>query len=379
MNDQFAAALRQATAAVRDGQPGEATAIIRSALGSGEADMREADPQASPAGGGRRSRRGRGPERPTHPLGKVVETLMSQRGRTLAPADPAVPPTPDDAEFTSRGYDGPDGHRGYRLFNPDPALGKANGLIVMLHGCHQTPDDFAAGTNMNRLAAMHGLLVAYPGQPRRANMAGCWNWFDPSHQRRGTGEPAMLAGLTTELRDEFGIPSDRVFVAGLSAGGAMAAVLVATYPELFAAAGIHSGLGYGAASDVMSAFSAMNGGGGPLRAAEAADVRPRLIIVHGTADTTVAPSNAATIFNAMEDLLPAVERNVERVAGPPHGRPEVVHRLEQGGSIVAEMRMVDGMGHAWSGGSEAGSYTDPAGPDASAAMVRFFLAQDGRP
>lgn len=395
MNKHLASAMRQATAAVRDGQPQQATAIIRSALNLGGTSASPSDAEAASVPPGNVAPRDpsgvprlamaqvpsgepQSSGRPTYPLGKVVEMLKARGARSPAPHGPAAPRTsPSDARFISRTFQGGAGSRDYRLYVPATTSGVPDGLVVMLHGCNQDPDDFAAGTDMNRLAAAHGLLVAYPGQSRRANVSGCWNWFDPNHQRRGDGEPAILAELTTALRDEFGIASGRVFVAGLSAGGAMAAVVAATYPEIYAAAGIHSGLGYGAASDVMSAFSAMNGNGGPLRARPATDAQPRLIIVHGTADTTVVSSNAASIFDAMEDMSPVGRRSVEEIAGSPNGRSETVHRLERDGVVVAEMRIVEGMGHAWAGGSEAGSYTDPTGPDASAAMIRFFLAADG--
>ncbi|RAH95889.1 esterase [Acuticoccus sediminis] len=396
MNEHFASAMRRATAAVRDGQPHQATSIIRSALNLGDGtdavtphkaarpmasdSVPARDPSAMPGLATLRTPSGvsRTSGRLSHPLGTVVKTLNARPVQNSAPIVPATPGAPTDARFISRTFKGRAGSRDYRLFVPQTKSGAPNGLVVMLHGCNQDPDDFAAGTEMNRLAAAHGLLVAYPGQTRRANMSGCWNWFDPDHQRRDDGEPAIIAGLTMALLDEFAIPSGRVFVAGLSAGGAMAAVVAATYPEPYAAAGIHSGLGYGAATDMMSAFSAMAGSGGPLRAAPLTAARTRLIIVHGTADKTVAPSNAATIFDAMADASPCLQRRVGRVDSSSSGRSEFVHQLFEGDIIVAEMRMVEGMGHAWAGGSEAGSYTDPTGPDSSAAMVRFFLAPDAR-
>ena len=221
----------------------------------------------------------------------------------------------------------------------------------MLHGCKQDPDDFAAGTGMNALAEEGRLLVAYPGQSGTANVSGCWNWFDPAHQSRDAGEPAILAGLTREIVAEFGLPRDRVFVAGLSAGGAMAAVMAETHPELFAAAGIHSGLAYRSANDVMSAFAAMRGQGGFDSASGSGQAPgPRLIVFHGTADRTVHPSNAESIVTAARAAIPEGALRAERGCTA-DGRTYTRTLVEApDGAALIECWMIDGAGHAWSGG-----------------------------
>ncbi|KQT54954.1 polyhydroxyalkanoate depolymerase [Aureimonas sp. Leaf454] len=245
----------------------------------------------------------------------------------------------------------------------------------MLHGCTQNPEDFARGTRMNALAEEAGILVAYPEQPQGANVQRCWNWFDPSHQRRGEGEPAILAGIVSEIASAHSVDADRVFVAGLSAGGAMAAVLGATYPELFAAVGVHSGLPHGAASDVGSALSVMRSGRVPP-AAVPAGRGPRLIVVHGDGDRTVHPANGEAVAGAAsagtaKDVVKsgsAGGRSYTRLTRPTGG----------GGGAALEYWRIDGLGHAWSGGDAAGSHSDPAGPDASREMLRFFLENHGR-
>ena len=229
------------------------------------------------------------------------------------PAPTPELPLPDGAQFLDQRYSCPAGARRYRLYVPSSAAEGLQGLIVMLHGCTQSPEDFAAGTGMNALAEEHRLLIAYPAQTGGDNSMSCWNWFRPGDQMRDAGEPAIIAGLTESLRDRYAIPEDRVFVAGLSAGGAMAAIMGETYPELYGAIGVHSGLAYGSANDVMSAFTAMrgqagierpssrNGGSGPK-------ARPRLIVFHGSADTTVHPSNAERIIAGHGESLGETSR-----------------------------------------------------------------------
>jgi len=236
-------------------------------------------------------------------------------------------------------------------------------LVVMLHGCKQNPEDFAAGTRMNQLADKLGFAVVYPAQSTRANISGCWNWFQPAHQRR-EGEPSLIAGITREVITRYGLDAGRVYVAGLSAGGAMAAVMGNAYAELYAAIGIHSGLGYAVARDLPSALAVMRGKG-------AGNARPTqeipMIVFHGDGDTTVHPSNGE---HAMTGTLETVEK------GTAKGRAftRTTHRNAEGRAVL-EHWLVHGAGHAWSGGSASGSFTDPLGPDASRAMLRFFMAK----
>src|SRR4029079_13628357 len=232
----------------------------------------------------------------------------------------------------------------------------------MLHGGTQDAEDFAAGTRMNDLAEGHGLLVAYPSQCRNANQSLCWNWFHPDHQVRGAGEPSIIAGLTKEMCAGYGMDPRRVFVAGLSAGGAMAAVMGATYPDVYAAIGIHSGLAYKSATDVASAFAAMRGGAGvqvrqrKARAAVTNGPRLRTIVFHGDADRIVHPSNAAKIVESQGGKGDRAERAKASSAGRSDIR--TIPR-DKSGSAVVEHWLIHGSGHAWSGGSPDGTYTDP--------------------
>lgn len=283
---------------------------------------------------------------------------------------------PEGALFLDQRFSCAAGARRYRLYVPSTAEEGLQGLIVMLHGCTQDPEDFAAGTRMNAMAEEHRLLVVYPAQTPGANFLSAWNWFRPGDQMRDAGEPAIIAGLTESLRDRYAIPEDRVFVAGLSAGGAMAAVMGETYPELYQAIGVHSGLAYGAAEGAMSAVAAMRGqvDGDPVSSSDTADELesgPRMIVFHGNADTTVHPLNADRIVAGKIGAEPRISRS-EVPAGESRGHTRLVVEGDDGTHDL-ECWIIDGGEHAWSGGDESGSYTDPQGPDASAAMVHFFL------
>ncbi len=247
----------------------------------------------------------------------------------------------------------------------------------MLHGCTQDPDDFAAGTAMNAVAELHGLLIAYPAQTRAQNASSCWNWFKSGHQLRDAGEPAILAGMTRKLVKEFRIDRDSVFVAGLSAGAAMAVIMGETYPDLFRAIGVHSGLAYRSAGNAMSAMSVMRGKAGSsllgkTPSADRASRPVRTIIFHGSADRTVHASNAKRILDmARGASAPDSERTISGTTNGRRFKRTVVG--DTGGRPHAESWLIEGAGHAWSGGNAAGSFADPQGPDASREMVRFFM------
>jgi poly(hydroxyalkanoate) depolymerase family esterase len=260
----------------------------------------------------------------------------------------------------------------------------------MLHGCGQTPRDFANGTRMNQFADEHGFVVAYPAQSPAANPLNCWNWFEAAHQGRDRGEPAQIAAITRQVAADHGIDDRRIFVAGLSAGGAMAVILGHTYPELFAAVGVHSGIPYGLAHDAVSALDAMHGA--PPAAAPASIRAPGsgapgsaipTIVFHGDCDTTVDLGNGAAIVadavSLAEESAGPLDKTVQerRTAA---GREYTTTRYGRAGAPPqVEYWVVHGAGHAWSGGSPLGSFTDATGPDASAEMVRFFLARTIQP
>jgi len=292
--------------------------------------------------------------------------------RTRLSGDRIQPPT---VSFEARSYTGPAGTRPYKLFVPSTYRGQPVALIVMLHGCSQSPDDFATGTRMNELAQEQGFLVAYPGQTSMANPGKCWNWFNAADQSRDIGEPALIAGLTREIMSEFAIDPLRVYVAGLSAGGAAASIMGANYPDLYAAIGVHSGLACGAARDVQSAMTAMRQGSAvPLK--PGTRLMPA-IVFHGDRDNTVAHINAAQVIAQSKGSGEYVRTCHEKQSAGGVAYTRDVH-ADKSGQSVLENWTLHGAGHAWSGGSAQGSYTDPKGPDASREMVRFFLQHTRR-
>jgi poly(hydroxyalkanoate) depolymerase family esterase len=298
--------------------------------------------------------------------------------------------------FEAHEFSNDAGSRAYKVYVPAGASVVPRAMIVMLHGCTQSADDFAAGTRMNRLADEHGFLVVYPEQAAHANATKCWNWFKPQDQRRGAGEPSLIAGTVEEVARRHGADPRRIYVAGLSAGAAMAVVLGETYPELFAGVGAHSGLPYGSAHDLPSALAAMKGGrsGMPgLKKVPGAAGTPRkravqavpVIVFHGDRDHTVRQTNGEHIVQQARDAHGARDGGaglrVSTHSGvTPGGRrfSRTVH-ADPGGKARIENWTLHGAGHAWSGGHASGSFTDATGPDASAEMVRFFmaLARDG--
>lgn len=267
-------------------------------------------------------------------------------------------------QFVLASYSNRSGTRAYKTYIPARDEGRRRPLVVMLHGCKQNPDDFAVGTRMNQLADEIGFIAAYPEQPFAANLSRCWNWCLAANQRRDDGEPSLIAGITREVIARYNVDRRRVYVAGLSAGGAMAAIMGHTYPDLYAAIGIHSGLAYAAAHDLPSALAAMRGWrsrANPTGSESAFRTVPT-IVFHGDVDTTVHPRNG-------EHVIATGPRTVEN--GEESGRKYT--RTVSSGRPALEHWLVHGAGHAWSGGSLHGSYCDPRGPDATRAMLRFFL------
>jgi poly(hydroxyalkanoate) depolymerase family esterase len=408
MNTRSKIDMAQATRLTREGRLEEAMSVLRAALrGTLRSNFADAAPQrpsghtppildmAPPsaeaegswtfphAGGTHTYRRAgtsqlRVPEALRLSLDRLGQ-LGSARGLEglVGPAVGRTPvPVPEGARFEERNYANDSGSRAYMLYVPRGYNAQALPLVVMLHGCAQSPDDFAAGTRMNDLAEEQTFLVAYPAQDVSANASKCWNWFNAGDQQRDQGEPSLIAGITRQIMHDFAVEPGRVYVAGLSAGGAAAAIMGSAYPDLYAAIGVHSGLACGAASDLPSAFEAMHQGRSsdvwePCRHEESGHAVPT-IVFHGDRDMIVSPVNGDQVIaqsKAAADLRITVTRG-ESSGGMSYTR--TVHADESGQPIL-EQWVLHGAGHAWSGGSSAGSYTEPRGPDASREMMRFFL------
>jgi poly(hydroxyalkanoate) depolymerase family esterase len=295
---------------------------------------------------------------------------LGMRGVKRTPPS-AADIAPEGAKFIEATYSNPAGSRAYKLFVPSDYQGQPNPLVVMLHGCTQSPDDFAAGTRMNFMAEEQTCFVVYPAQRSDANQSKCWNWFRTADQQRGRGEPSLIAGITRQVMRDYSVDPKRVYVGGLSAGAAAAAIMGAAYNDLYAAVGIHSGLACGAATDMPSAFAAMRQGGGPGRRIISGH-RPPAIIFHGDRDTTVHPNNGGQVLEQAIGTT-STQKTVHRGQIPGgHDYTRTTH-TDAAGSKILEHWNIHGAGHAWSGGSPAGSYTDPRGPDATREMLRFFL------
>lgn len=343
-NPAFQHSMAEATRLMQTGNLQAATAAIQAALGAAAAPA-DADDL------------------------NVIDVAAYEVGRQ-APAQPAptVKPGPSGQFISGSHTEGAAGTREYKLYIPPASFEGPLPLVVMLHGCTQNPDDFAAGTQMNEAALQRGFYVLYPAQTQHANSSRCWNWFKHNHQKRGRGEPALLAGMTRDVMKRYSIDPQRVYVAGLSAGGAMAAILGDAYPDLFAAVGVHSGLATGSATNVQDALSVMQTGAAPGARTTAS---PPTIVFHGDQDATVNPANGEHVVAASA----GASRPEHKRARSPNGR-DYTRRVykEADGRVVAEHWAVHGAGHAWSGGSAQGSYTDGHGPDATEEMLRFFLA-----
>lgn len=410
MNDPMQNMMTEATRLMQEGRLSDATAAIQHALGGGSAPsfmptftptftspfapttegyrgkdeptgasgevidmpLRPLTDLPDPRPGERAFRRGSGPDR----VGRVRRET-GKKARTSAPKPGIVPA---GGKFLERSYTNAAGTRAYKLYIPSGYTGQEEvPMVVMLHGCTQDPDDFAAGTRMNALAEEGTFLVAYPQQGGGNNMQKCWNWFKGDDQGRGGGEPSIIAGITCEILGEYNVAPGRIYVAGMSAGGAMAAIMGSAYPDLYAAVGVHSGLAPGAARDLPSALSAMNGGTSTTGSPGTSGRTVPVIVFHGDGDSTVHPRNAEAVISYYRS-----GSLDSKTAGPVRVRKEQVSggysytrstQHDADGRPVIEHWNVHGLGHAWSGGGRPGSYTDPKGPDASAEMMRFFKEQ----
>ena len=306
-------------------------------------------------------------------LSTLVGRLGSGLGlRGLMQPTPVSTPdiVPEGGQFIEATYSNPAGTRAYKLYIPSGYHGQALPLVVMLHGCTQSPDDFAAGTRMNLIAEEQACLVVYPAQPSEANAAKCWNWFRPSDQRRDQGEPSLIAGITRQVMRDYPVDPQRVYIGGLSAGAAAAAVMGATYPDVYAAIGVHSGLACGAANDIPSAFTAMRQGelsassrSGDMSAVLGDGWTVPTIVFHGDQDTIVHPRNGDHFI--AQKRIAKLQKKVHRGQVPGgHAYTRTIH-TDASGRAIFEHWDIHGAGHAWSGGSPVGSYTDPKGPDAA--------------
>jgi len=350
-------AIVEATRLVAAGRPADATALLQGSLGIEAFEVPTPDQSWTSL---------------KDWLGRVWP------GTRAKPAPPGAGTEfpPAVGQFLLRSYRSTMGSRAYRLYVPSRYCGEPVPIVVMLHGCKQNAEDFAAGTRMNAHAEELTWIAVYPEQPAAANGSRCWNWFRPEDQHRGRGEPALIAGITRQVMNSCAVDPSRVYVAGLSAGGAAAAIMGSAYTDIYAAVGIHSGLATGAAQDVTSAFSAMRSGSRGRQVTGGIPLVPT-IIFHGDRDKTVNPQNAELIVEQLGAGL-GLKKHVEKgqvSGGHAYTRTRYVDPSD---AELLELWLVHGAAHTWSGGSHAGSYTDPRGPDATREMVKFFRRHSRR-
>ena len=367
--------ITEATRLVRQGKLAEASALLQGlSLGQPAGAPPAAAPFQPPLMRGLRQ----GFQMPRGSLhgSAGLQDLLSRLKQNSPLPGSAEPAPPLPGRWLDGSYANSAGERDYRLYVPSGHAGKPLPLIVMLHGGTQTAEDFAAGTRMNELAERGTFLVLYPEQSVAANPMRYWNWFKPADQHRGAGEPSLIAGLTSQIVAEYGLDRARIYVAGFSAGAAMAAVMAACYPDLYAAVGVHSGLAYGVAKDVVSALNAMKHAT-PARRSGSGSVP--LIVFHGDADAIVDHLNADGLVQGRLGSArePSTRHRAQTSTGQvPDGRhySRSLFTDAEGHAVVEQWTIHQG-GHAWAGGSPRGSHTDPLGPDASAEFTRFFLQQ----
>jgi len=385
VNERMHVAAHEALDLVRAGKPLEATAAIQRKLGGWLAPHDAPTVADSMTGAPTEVRQrsdqsiARCPER-TSEHSRQLAALPSRPVPTLEP----IRGVELGAQFITGSYTNQAVTRAYKLYIPSAYSGQALPLVVMLHGCQQNPDDFAAGTGMNGIAEKYPCFVVYPAQARAANQSNCWNWFKATDQKRDRGEPSLIAGITRQIIGTYCVDTQQVFAAGLSAGGAMAAVMGVTYSDLYAAIGVHSGLPYAAAHDLPSAFTAMSQGvEAPThrRWSDSHRGAPRTrsvptIVFHGDHDTKVHPRNgeqliaqwSPTYGNGAINLRVSIQHGQVRGG---HAYTREVYQDASGRGVLEHWR-IHGAGHAWSGGSRSGYYTDPRGPAATDEIIRFF-------